>query len=84
MPCSFSLADLGNFGLEEDDEEDDKLELAVDGRLRMPPLVTPATVPEPSPDPSPLPALRFLLDTEKGDMEAGLLVEPCLLSAETE
>lgn len=76
------MADLENFVLE-DDEEDDKLEAAEDSRLRMPPLVTPATVPEPSADPSPQPALRFLLGTEKGDVEAGLLVELCLLSATT-
>lgn len=82
MPWIFSLADLGNFVLE-DDEEDDKLEPAEDSRLRMPPLITPATVPDPSADPSPLPALRFLPGTEKGDVEAGLLVELCLLSAAT-
>lgn len=81
MPGCFSLADLTSLGLkEDDDEEEDRLEAAVDGRLRMPPLVTPATAAEPSPGPSPLPPLRFRPDTEKGDVEAGLLAELCLLS----
>lgn len=80
MPGSLSLADLKSFGLEEEDEEEVKLEPAVDGRLRMPPLVTPAAVPEPSPGLSPLPLLRFLPDTGNGDVEAGLLAELCLLS----
>lgn len=83
MPCSLSLADFWNFGLEDEDDDDevddDTLETAVDVRLRFPPLVTPATVPELSP----LPVLRFLPDTGKGEVEAGLLVELCLLSAIT-
>lgn len=78
MVCSLSLADFGNLGLEEDDnEDDDTLERAVDVRPGIPPLGTPATEPELSP----LPALRFLPNTGKGDVETGLLVELCLLSA---
>lgn len=82
VPGSFSLAGLRSLGLEEEEdaEEDDKLDPAVEGRLRMPPLATPATDPEPSPGPSPLPLLRFLPDTGKGEVEAGLLAELCLLS----
>lgn len=79
MPGSFSLAGLRSLGLEEDAaEEEDKLDPAVEGRVRMPPLATPATDPEPSPGPSPL--LRFLPDTGKGEVEVGLLAELCLLS----
>lgn len=76
----FSLGGLRSLGLEEDDE--DKLEAAVAGRLRMPPLGNPATEPEvsPGPGPSPVPPLRFLPDTGNGETEAGLLTELCLLS----
>lgn len=77
MPGSFSLAGLRNLGLEEDVEEEDKLDPMVEGRPRMPPLATPAT------GPSPLPLLRFLPDTGKGEVEAGLLAELCLLSGAT-
>lgn len=79
---SFSLAGLSSLGLEdeEDVEEDDKLDPAVEGRPRMPPVAIPATDPEPSPVPSPLPLLRFLPGTGKGEVEAGLLAELCLLS----
>lgn len=81
MPGSFSLAGLRSLGLDaEDAEEDDKLDAAAEVRLRMPPLATPATDPEPSPGPSPLPLLRFLPDTGKGEVEAGLMAELCLLS----
>ncbi len=84
MPGSFSLAGLRSLGLEEEDvEEEDKLDPAVEGRLRIPPLATPATPPELSPGPSPLPLLRFLPDTGKGEVEAGLLAELCLLSGAT-
>lgn len=81
MPGSFSLAGLRNLGLEEDVEEEDKLDPMVEGRPRMPPLATPATGPVPRP--SPLPLLRFLPDTGKGEVEAGLLAELCLLSGAT-
>lgn len=79
MPGSFSLAGLRSLGLDEEDnvEEEDKLDPAVEG---LPPLATPATAPELSPVPSPLPLLRFLPGTEKGEVEAGLLAELCLLS----
>lgn len=81
MPGSFSLAGLSSLGLEEEEEdaaeEEDKLDPAVEG---LPPLATPATAPELSPDPSPLPLLLFLPGTEKGEVEAGLLAELCLLS----
>lgn len=79
---SFSLAGLSSLGLEdeEDADEDDKLDPAVEGRPRMPPVAIPATDPEPSPVPSPLPLLRFLPGTGKGEVEAGLLAELCLLS----
>lgn len=81
MP-GFSLAVLRSLGLEEEDaEEVDKLDPVVEGRLRMPPLAIPATEPEPSPGPSPL--LRFLPDTGKGEVEAGLLAALCLLSGAT-
>lgn len=84
MPGCFSLAGLRSLGLEEDDaEEEDKLDPAVVGRPRMPPLATPATAPEPSPGPSPLPLLRFLPNTGKGEVEAGLMAELCLLSGAT-
>lgn len=84
MPGSFSLAGLSSLGLEEDDdEEEDMLEPAVRGRPRMPPLATPATGPGPNPGPSPLLPLRFLPDTGKGEVEAGLLAELCLLSGVT-
>lgn len=84
MPGCFSLAGLRSLGLEEEDaEEEDKLDPAVVGRPRMPPLATPATAPEPSTGPSPLPLLRFLPDTGKGEVEAGLMAELCLLSGET-
>lgn len=82
MPC-FSLAGLRSLGLEEEEEdveEEDRLDPAVEGRLRMPPLATPATEPEPRAGPSPLPPLRFRPDTGKGEVEAGLLAELCLLS----
>lgn len=79
MPGSFSLAGLRNLGLEEDVEEEDKLDPMVEGRLKMPPLATPA----PLPRLSPLPLLRFLPDTGKGEVEAGLLAELCLLSGAT-
>lgn len=72
MPGSFSLAGFRSLELEEDDEEEGKLELAVEGRPGMPAIVTPAT--------GPLPLLRFLPDTGKGEVEAGLLAELCLLS----
>lgn len=79
MPGSFSLAGLRSLGLEEEVEEDveeeDKLDPMLEGRPRMPPLVTPAT--------DPVPLLRFLLDTGKGEVEAGLLAELCLLSEQT-
>lgn len=79
MPGSFSLADLRSLGLEEEEdvEEEDKLDPVVESR---PPLATPATDPEPSPDPKLLPLLRFLPDTENGEVEEGLLAELCLLS----
>lgn len=78
MPGSFSLGGLRSLGLEEDNvEEEDKLDPAAEG---LPPLTTPATAPELSPDPSPLPLLRFLPGTEKGEVEAGLQAELCLLS----
>lgn len=77
MPGSFSLAGLRSLGLEEDDKAEVKLEPAVEGRLRVPP---PAKDAEPSPGPSPLPPLRFLPDTGKGEVEAALLAELCLLS----
>lgn len=82
MPGSFSLAGLRSLGLEEEEdvEEEDRLDPAVEGRPRMPPLATPTTDPEPSPGPSPLPLLRFLPGTGKGGVEAGLLAELCLLS----
>lgn len=57
-----------------------KLDPAVEGRPRMPPLATPATDPEPKPGPSPLLLPRFLPMTGKGEVEAGLLAELCLLS----
>lgn len=82
MPGSFSLAGFRSLGLEEEEDanEEDKLEAAVEGRLRRPPIGTPAKDPEPSPGPSPLPLLRFRPDTGKGEVEAGLLAELCLLS----
>lgn len=82
MPGSFSLGGFSSLGLDEaeDAEEEDKLDAVVEGRLRMPPLATPATDPEPNPGPSPLPLLRFLADTGKGEVEAGLPTELCLLS----
>lgn len=84
MSGSLSLAGLRSLGLEEEDvEEEDKLDPVVEGRPRMPPLAPPVTEPEPSPGPSPLPLLRFLPDTGKGEVEAGLLTELCLLSGET-
>lgn len=84
MPGSFSLAGLRSLGLEQEEEEaeeEDKLDPAVVGR---PPLANPATAPEFSPGPRPLPQLRFLPDTEKGEVEAGLQAELCLLSGEKE
>lgn len=79
MPGCFSLAGLRSLGLEEaEDAEEDKLDPAVLGRLRMPPVATPAAEPEPSRGPSPL--LRFLPDTGKGEVEAGFMAELCLLS----
>lgn len=83
MPDIFSLAGLRSLGLEEaeDIEEEDKLDPIVEGRLRRPPPATPA--PAPSPGPRPLPLLRFLPDTGKGIVEAGLLSELCLLSGAT-
>lgn len=63
---------------EEDMEEEDKLDTMVEDR---PPLATPAT--GPMPRPSPLPLLRFLADTGKGEVEAGLFDELCLLSGAT-
>lgn len=81
MLDSFSLGGLRSLGLDDDDEdEEDKLAAAVEGRLRMPPLATPATEPEVSPGPSPAPPLRFRPDTGNGEVEAGLLAELCLLS----
>lgn len=82
MLGSFSLGGLRSLELEEDEEveEEDRLDPAVEGRLRMPPLATPATDPEPKPGPSPLPLLRFLPDTGKGEVDPGLLAELCLLS----
>lgn len=80
----FSLAGLWSLGLEEaeDIEEEEKLEPIVEVRLRMPPPETPAPVPVLSPGPRPL--LRFLPDTGKGVVEAGLLSELCLLSGAKE
>lgn len=66
--------------MEEDVEEEDKLDPAVEGRPRIPPLAIPATDTEPSPGPSPLLLLRFLPDTGKGEVEAGLMAKLCLLS----
>lgn len=80
MPGSFSLAGLRSFGLEEEDAEDeDKLDPAVEGLLRIPPPAM-TVPPELRPGPSPLPLLRFLPDTGKGKVVAGLLAELCLLS----
>lgn len=77
MSRSLSLACLRNLGLEEDVEED-KLDPAVEGRPWIPP---PAVIdPCPSPGPSPPPPVRLLPDTGKGEVEAGLLAELCLLS----
>lgn len=83
MPDIFSLAGLRSLGLEEaeDIEEEDKLDPIVEGRLRRPPPATPAPVP--SPGPRLLPLLRFLPDTGKGIVAAGLLSELCLLSGAT-
>lgn len=83
MPDIFSLAGFRSLGLEEaeDIEEEDKLEPRGEGRLRRPPLATPAPVP--SPGPRPLPLLRFLPDTGKVAVETGLLTELCLLSRAT-
>jgi len=81
MPGSFSLAGLRSLG--EEEVEEDKLDPAVEGRPRMPPVAIPATDPEPSPVPSPLPLLRFRPGTGKGEVEAGLLAELCLLSGVT-
>lgn len=84
MLCNFSLAGLRSFGLEEEDvEEEDKLDPMVEGRPMRPPLATPDKGPVPSPGPSPLPLLRFLPATGKGEEEAGLLAELCLLSGAT-
>lgn len=82
MPDIFSLAGLRSLGLEEaeDIEEEDKLDPIVEGRLRRPPPATPG--PAPSPGPRLLPLLRFLPDTGKGAVEAGLLSELCLLSGD--
>lgn len=83
MPGSFSLAGLRILGLEEEEEdeeeeaeEEDKPDPTLEGR--MPPLATAATGAVDSACPPPL---RFLLDTGKGGVEAGLLAELCLLSA---
>lgn len=83
MPDIFSLAGLRSLGLEEaeDIEEEDKLDPIAEGRPWRPPPATPA--PAPSPGPRPLPLLRFLPDTGKGRVEAGLLSELCLLSGTT-
>lgn len=75
MPGSLSLAGLRSLGFEED-----KLDPAVEGRLRRPPLATPGADPEPGTGPRLLPLLRFLPATGKGEVEAGLLAELCLLS----
>lgn len=87
MPGSFSLAGLRTLGFEEEEEEvveeEDRLDPAVVGRPMMLPLATPATDPEPRLGPSPLPLLRFLPDTGKGEVEAGLLAKLCLLSGTT-
>lgn len=80
MPGSLSLACLRSLGLEEDVEEEDKLDPVVEGRPWIPPLATPAADPETSPDPSAPLLLRFLPGTGKGEVEAGLLAELCLLS----
>lgn len=74
------MAGLTSLGLEDDDEEEGKLELAAEGRPRMPPVATAATDTEPTPGPIPLPLLRFLADAGNGEVEAGLLAELCLLS----
>lgn len=66
--------------MEDDDEEVDKLELAAEDRPRMPPAATAATDTEPTPGPIPLPLFRFLANAGKGEVEAGLLAELCLLS----
>lgn len=83
MLGSFSLAGFRSLGFEEehddnDVEEEHKLDPVVEGLLRMLPLVT--TDPGPNPGPSALPLLLFLPDTGKGEVEAGLLAELCLLS----
>lgn len=82
MPGSFSLAGLRILGLEEEEEdeeeeaeEEDKPDPTLEGRT--PPLATAATGAVDSACPPP----RFLLDTGKGGVEAGLLAELCLLSA---
>lgn len=80
MPGSFSLAGLRILGLEEEEEEEaedeDKPDPTLDGRT--PPLATAATGVLDKPWPPPPP--RFLPDTGKGGVEAGLLTELCLLS----
>lgn len=80
MAGSFSLGGLSSLELEEGVEETERLDPVEEGRLRIPPLTTPAADPEPSPDPKPLPLLRFLPNTGKGDVVPGLLAELCLLS----
>lgn len=73
MAGSLSLGGLSSLGLEEGAEAE-MVDPAVEDRLRIPPLVTPATGPEPNPP------LRFLPDTENDDAGVGLLAELCLLS----
>lgn len=80
MLGSFSLGGLSSFELEEGVEEEERLDPAVEDRLRIPPLATPATDPDPNPGPNPLPLVRFLTDTGKGAVDPGLLAELCLLS----
>lgn len=60
-------------------EEEDAEDPAVEDRLRAPPLASPAT----GPGPSPLPVALFLPATGKGEVEAGLMAELCLLSGAT-
>lgn len=82
MLGSFSLAGFRSLGFEEEHEdnveEEHMMDPVVEGRPRMLPLVT--TEPGPNPGPSPLPLLLFLPGTGKGEVEAGLLAELCLLS----
>lgn len=80
MAGSFSLGGLSSLELEEGVVEAERLDPVEEGRLRIPPLTTPADDPELSPGPKALPLLRFLPCTGKGDVVPGLLAELCLLS----